>query len=66
VGPQGTLLVGVLLVGKCVCVYWPGDWCCYHGRVTSWNGAEHTILYEDSQVVAEELGGLCAPYWMMW
>ncbi len=60
-----TDLVGQLLVSKCVCVYWHDDHCCYYGSVTGWNGAAHTVVYEDGDVVTEKLGGANAPYWMV-
>ena len=53
------------ILSQCVCVYWPDDHCCYYGSVTGWNGAAHTVVYEDGDVVTEKLGGANAPYWMV-
>lgn len=45
-------------------VYWRDEDCCYAGIVEGYNPVtgEHTIVYNDGDVVNECLGGDLAPY----
>ena len=54
---------GLLLVGRTVRVYWPGDDRLYTGQVVQYDAENgmHRVVYEDGDDVWELLGGTLAP-----